>query len=177
MKEAYDFYYNDVQQEDIDKGLIKTLISLLQKEDLEFISYDYDEQNEILKITVTDNLNRTPNELFNIKRDIKAEAKRKAIQEKLEAARKEYKVKRIQEKLEAARNDSNERKTIREKLERARKKQQIQEKLERARSNQNKKSVTDDKNDQLKKQIIEKLEVSRRKKMIQERIMKAKETK
>lgn len=73
-KEAYNFYYNDVQQEDIDKGLIDALIFLLQKNDLEFISYDYDEQNEILEVVITDTLNRTPNELFNLKCDIKSKA-------------------------------------------------------------------------------------------------------
>ena len=69
------FYYNDVQQEDVDKGLVDVLTKLLEENNISVLDHNYDEENEQLKFDVINNdKTRKPGDLMVLKTDIKYEA-------------------------------------------------------------------------------------------------------
>lgn len=67
------FIYNDITKGDINKNIINRFIKKLKDNNIDVITNSYDSYNEKLTLEVIDNLNRTENELFELKTKIKQE--------------------------------------------------------------------------------------------------------
>lgn len=67
------FIYNDITKGDINKSIINRFIEKLKDNNIDVITNSYDNYNEKLTLEVIDNLNRTENELFELKTKIKQE--------------------------------------------------------------------------------------------------------
>lgn len=67
------FIYNDITKGDISKDIISKFTKKLKDNNIDVIANSYDSYNEKLTLEVIDNLNRTENELFELKTKIKQE--------------------------------------------------------------------------------------------------------
>lgn len=67
------FIYNDITKGDISKDIISKFTEKLKDNSIDVIANSYDSYNEKLTLEVIDNLNRTENELFELKTKIKQE--------------------------------------------------------------------------------------------------------
>lgn len=67
------FIYNDITKGDISKDIISKFTEKLKDNNIDVITNSYDSYNERLTLEVIDNLNRTENELFELKTKIKQE--------------------------------------------------------------------------------------------------------